>query len=399
MELSDDEKYLICGTTTGLVSIYEIKEDKIKNLDDLFLHSDEITSISINTILNMFATVSKDGYLLLFIIPSFNLVRAIKISNKIMRKKEDKKMENSNENKEDITKEKKEEETKEEIKDEIKEDAKEEKKEEAKEEEKDEKKEEIKDEIKEEIKEGEEKEEGKEDNKKTEEKEEVKEEEIKEGEVKEKEIKEGKEKEEAKGENKEEESLENKNEEIKKDDKDSDNKNKIEENNTINPNDKSTPQKIEENDESKEEEQIYADNVFLSSSPLPCVTIYISKKKLFRTYTINGEFVSEESEEDEYGSQFIKSPIIFRSLNFQDFLIYGTDKGCIKVRSFPKMKLVGNILEVTPGASIETLELSYDKRYCYAWSKGNEINIIKDVNVSSIQVSENITRMGFNIGC
>jgi len=91
MELSEDEKYLICGTTTGLVSIYEIKEDKVKNLDDLFLHSDEITSISINSTLNMFATVSKDGYLLLFILPSFNLVRAIKISSKIMRKQEDKK--------------------------------------------------------------------------------------------------------------------------------------------------------------------------------------------------------------------------------------------------------------------------------------------------------------------
>ena len=67
----------------------------------------------------------------------------------------------------------------------------------------------------------------------------------------------------------------------------------------MNPNDKGIPQKIEENYDSKEvEEQFYADNVFLSSSPLPCVTIYISKKKLFRTYTINGEFVSEESEED-----------------------------------------------------------------------------------------------------
>ena len=356
---------MICGTTTGLVSIYEIKEDKVKNLDDLFLHSEEITSISINSTLNMFATVSKDGYLLLFILPSFNLVRAIKISSKIMRKQEDKKMENSTENKEEIAKEKKEKE----IKDEIKE--------------------EIKEVVKEEKNKDEEKEEAKEENKNTEEKKE----EIKEGEEKEEQ------KEESKGENKEVEVLENKNEEIKKEDKNSDNKNKIEENNAINPNNKCTSQKIEENDESQEEEeQLYADNVFLSSSPLPCVTIYISKKKLFRTYTINGEFVSEESEEDEYGSQFIKSPKVFRSLNFQDFLIYGTDKGCIKVRSFPKMKLVGNILEVTPRESIETLELSYDKRYCYAWSKGNEINIIKDVNVSSIQVSENITRMGFNIG-
>ena len=31
--------------------------------------------------------------------------------------------------------------------------------------------------------------------------------------------------------------------------------------------------------------------------------------------------------------------------HFQDFLIYGTNKGCVKVRAFPKMKLIGNILE------------------------------------------------------
>jgi hypothetical protein len=63
------------------------------------------------------------------------------------------------------------------------------------------------------------------------------------------------------------------------------------------------------------------------------------------------------------------------------------------------MNIIGNIINVCPGNSIETLEISKDKRYCYAWSKGNEIiNIIKDTTVSSIQASENITRMGFNIG-
>ena len=44
------------------------------------------------------------------------------------------------------------------------------------------------------------------------------------------------------------------------------------------------------------------------------------------------------------------------------------------------------------------MEISKDKRFCYVWSKGNEINIIKDISVSSLQVSENISRMGFNIG-
>ena len=152
----------------------------------------------------------------------------------------------------------------------------------------------------------------------------------------------------------------------------------------------------EEDDVSEDEEQLYADNVFLSSSPLPCVTVYISQKRIFRTYTINGEFVSEEKEKEEQGT-IIKSPIIFKNLYFQDFLIYGTDKGYVKIRAFPKMNIIGSI-HVSLGNSIETLEISKDKRYCYAWSKGNEINIIKDSTVSSIQVSENISRMGFNIG-
>ena len=46
-------------------------------------YSDEITDISINTTfnttLNMFATISKDGYLFLYILPKIKIVRAIKI--------------------------------------------------------------------------------------------------------------------------------------------------------------------------------------------------------------------------------------------------------------------------------------------------------------------------------
>ena len=393
MEISDDEKYLVCGTTTGLVSIYDINLEKIKILTNTFLHSDEITSISINTILNMFATVSKDGYLLLYILPSVSLVRAIRLSTKIIKnkniyevQKEEKTEEKTIDKKEEIIDDKKEE-KKEENKKEIKN---EENKEESKEENKEVNEKEI-DEDKSEIKKEEEKKEIKEDN--VENKEENKELEGKKEEIIENEFKEDK---------KYEENIIN-------DKKDYDNKNEInlDENiintNKINQNtsqndtnDKDTEEK--ENDDFEGEEQLYADNVFLSSSPLPCVTVYISQKKLFRTYTINGEFVSEEKEEDELGSKYIKSPIVFKNLYFQDFLIYGTDKGYVKIRSFPKMNIIGKILEVTPGISIETLTISKDKRYCYVWSKGSEIYIIKDVSVSSIQVSENISRMGFNIG-
>ena len=370
MEMSEDEKYLMCGTISGLVSIYGVDGDKINNIDNLFLHSDEITSISINNTLNMFATVSKDGYLLLYILPSFNLVRAIKLSTKIKANKNEEMVtknekeikEDNKETKENIEEKKKEkniednkEETKVEVNDEDKE-----KNNENKEEVKEEIKEEIKDEIKEENKE-----------------------EIKD------EIEEVK--------------NENKLLDIKKvnDNNDSTELGKLSKENStnkINVNDSNNENINSENEDSEEEEQLYADNVFLSSSPIPCVTVYISQKKLFRTYTINGEFVSEEKEDDEFGSQFIRCPKVFKNLHFQDFLIYGTDKGCVKVRAFPKMNLIGNVLEVSQNSNIETLEISKDKRYCYVWSKGNEISIIKDISVSSIQVSENISRMGFNIG-
>ena len=370
MEMSEDEKYLMCGTISGLVSIYGVDGDKINNIDNLFLHSDEITSISINNTLNMFATVSKDGYLLLYILPSFNLVRAIKLSTKIKANKNEEMVtknekeikEDNKETKENIEEKKKEkniednkEETKVEVNDEDKE-----KNNENKEEVKEEIKEEIKDEIKEENKE-----------------------EIKD------EIEEVK--------------NENKLLDIKKvnDNNDSTELGKLSKENStnkINVIDSNNENINSENEDSEEEEQLYADNVFLSSSPIPCVTVYISQKKLFRTYTINGEFVSEEKEDDEFGSQFIRCPKVFKNLHFQDFLIYGTDKGCVKVRAFPKMNLIGNVLEVSQNSNIETLEISKDKRYCYVWSKGNEISIIKDISVSSIQVSENISRMGFNIG-
>ena len=460
MVMSDDEKYLMCGTTSGLVSIYSVNGPKLDNIDNLFLHSDEITSISINTTLNMFATVSKDGYLLLYIMPSFSLVRAIKLSTKVKKEENNEEIkENKNEkeieeeeiikelNKEELKEEKEIKEEKKELnkeaikeniieentpqseklinkdniittKEDVKDENREEKKDETKEETKDENKEEEKVENKEEEN-GENKEESKEEKKEenTEEKneenkEEIKKDRINENNLENKEISKEQDKEENNNEIKEEKKNENiiKEDENKNNEKEVINQNiikdnkeeKINKDNIINEENKKEKNKnnnlnIQDDNDEEDEEQIYADNVFLSSSPLPCVTVYISKKRLFRTYTINGEFVGEEQEDDENDSQYIKSPIIFKNLNFQDFLIYGTDKGCVTIRAFPKMNQIGNTINISD-SSIETLEISKDKRYCYVWSKDNEINIIKDVSVSSINVSENISRMGFNIG-
>ena len=474
MELSEDEKYLFCGTISGVICIFNVEGEKIDNENNIFLHSDEITSISINNNLNMFASVSKDGYLLLYIMPSFILVRAIKLSTKVSIKKESNFVDNINEikinDKNEIKKEiKKDEEKKENIieeknkenkdlkeaendnnlnkiqEDDEKNDKKEEIIEKNKEEIKEEKNEESKKEENEEKKEIQEKEEEKKEIKE-EEKKEVKEEEKEKKEVKEvkedkeevKEVEEGKGVEKVKEETivneeekiKEEEKVKEEEKEIKEEKEEKkdviqeiveekineieeakiENENKKEEiinkivespkqiNKKDNINSKNIQKNITKEENDEEEDEIYADNVFLSSSPLPCVTVYISKKKLFRTYTINGEFVGEAKEQDDQGSQYIKSPIIFQNIYFQDFLIYGTDKGCVKIRAFPKMNIIGKEINVTPGNSIEALEISKDKRYCYVWGKGNEINIIKDISVSPIQVSENISRMGFNIG-
>ena len=225
MKMTKDEKLLFCGTKYGNIVIFNVKGVTLEKNKILYDHCDSITSISINENLNMFATSSLDGYINIYTLPSFNLVRSIRISSKV---------------------------------------------------------------------------------------------------------------------------------------------------------------KCDINDydynELKTNEFLYADNLFLSSCPLPCLTFYILSKRVFKSYTINGEFISKVKEEIDTGS--LKCPIIFQNLNFQDFLIYGTDDGYVKIRSFPGMKLV-NSIKPFEGQEIKALELSPDKRFCYIWSHKDKIAVIKDLNTSS----------------
>ena len=128
-----------------------------------------------------------------------------------------------------------------------------------------------------------------------------------------------------------------------------------------------------------ENELVIANNVFLSSSPLPCISSYINSKKVFRSYTINGEFIAENQETENTNE--INCYIIFNDFSFCDYIIYGTDDGIVKIRSFPNMYLINNY-KPFDGCEILCLELSLDKRYCYAWSKGGEIAVIRDVSVN-----------------
>ena len=127
--------------------------------------------------------------------------------------------------------------------------------------------------------------------------------------------------------------------------------------------------------ENESNEIIYADNIFLSGSPLPCLVLYISSKKLFKSFTINGEFICEINETDD--SSTIKSPIIYTNSNFQDILLYGTNYGLIKIRKFPEMTLI-NSIAVFPEKEINTISLSPDKKICCVWSSDNTIALLKE---------------------
>ena len=210
MELSKKENYLLCGTNEGLLLSYRINKTKIELKNSLFIHSEPIVSISINDTLNIFATSSKDGYIMIYTLPSFDLVRSIYIPSLFQ----------------------------------------------------------------------------------------------------------------------------------------------------------------------DESEFLYADNVFISNSPLPSITVYISKKKLFKTFTINGHFMQDLKEEE--GVNCIKSPLVFTSFDYQDYLIYGTDNGLVRVRKFPEMDLVNSANPFNNGKSVECICLSLDQKYCFAWSSSNEIAVMSN---------------------
>ena len=214
MEMTKDEKILLCGTKIGYIICFSVEGPNLEIKNKMFLHKDEITSININDNLNMFATSSLDGYINMHILPSFDLVRSIKVS---------------------------------------------------------------------------------------------------------------------------------------------------------------IANHYYANDD--DDNLFYANNVFLSSCPLPCVVTFISSKRLFRIFTINGEYVGDIEETNN--SNYIKSFVIFNDLNFQEYIIYGTDDGKIKIRKFPNMDLINNA-QPSDCEDIISLDISPDKKYCYIWLKKNEMIVIKD---------------------
>ena len=272
MKMSDDEKLLFCGTKDGVIIVYKVNGKMLYFEDAIYSHNDEITSISINDNLNMFASTSLDGYIMLHTLPSLQLVRAIHISSFKQKMKDVNKINENikiNDNEQIIMSS----------------------------------------------------------------------------------------------------IIINRNNQNEFKEINKINNNNIIENNMFNE---------ETFDEYKIDKCLYSDNVFLSSSPLPCVAFFIPHIKIFRSYTINGGFINEIKEVDDSSNIF--SPIIYKNLNFHEFLLYGTNNGYIKLRSFPKMDLIHNLK--IDNYEIKTLTISNDKKYCYAWCKEDKLSVISDNIIS-----------------
>ena len=79
MKMNKEENMLVTGRKNGIVNVYKVNKVDLRLLASFFHHSDEVTSISLNSTLFMFATSSYDGYINIYILPLCTLVRSIRL--------------------------------------------------------------------------------------------------------------------------------------------------------------------------------------------------------------------------------------------------------------------------------------------------------------------------------
>ena len=131
-------------------------------------------------------------------------------------------------------------------------------------------------------------------------------------------------------------------------------------------------------------ENIYADNIFLSSTPIPCISVYISSKKIFKNYSINGLPINEVKEIDN--TSYITSSKVIHDLNFQEYLIYGTNDAFIKIRKFPELNLI-NSIEFINKNPIEAFDISLDHRFCFVYNTQENFAFFYEPNAAKIENS------------
>ena len=113
----------------------------------------------------------------------------------------------------------------------------------------------------------------------------------------------------------------------------------------------------------------YADFLFIVSSPLPSFVIHCQNNNCFYTYSLIGKLICQEKENESE----IFSPLIIKESNFGEILMYGNDKGEIRMRELPSLKLFLNKGIDDNEMNIDCLEVSQNGRYCTVWNNENNL--------------------------
>jgi len=100
------------------------------------------------------------------------------------------------------------------------------------------------------------------------------------------------------------------------------------------------------------------------------------------------------------------SPKLITDSNFEDFLIYGTSMGELKIRKFPYMEEIKKFkvnenskskhLSINDSNIIKCIDVTNDLKFAYLWQKNeNDISLVKDQSVTSEAATVNLINMGF----
>ena len=123
---------------------------------------------------------------------------------------------------------------------------------------------------------------------------------------------------------------------------------------------------------------VYADYLFIISSPLPSLVIHCKNNLCFYSYSLIGKLICKDYENNSE----ILSPLIITESNFGEILMYGNDKGKISMRYLPSLNLfVNQTITIDKNKdylmndliSVDCLEVSQNGRYCSAWNNKNGI--------------------------
>lgn len=103
----------------------------------------------------------------------------------------------------------------------------------------------------------------------------------------------------------------------------------------------------------------------LAQSPLPLVAYFTRDDHTWNAITINGEQVFKEGSEQKTRyeeASHIVQPLVIKSSNHIEKLIYGTERGSICMRSLPSLERYKK-LQVSKDFPVLTLIVSPDRRF------------------------------------